>query len=476
MTAIDKRKSQVQGPRAEVQGPKSKVQGPRSKVPLRGFSRCAALGVALLAGLFLLSLFSGSGRAQSGSGGAGAFFIPGNAKAGMVTFSDKGCVRCHSVFGEGGRSAPDLARAPAGHLSAAELVAGMWNHAPAMWEVMRAENVSRPSFSKEEMANLFAFLYSVRSLDEAGDAERGRRLLAEKRCLDCHSVAGEGGRIGPDLKNWASYRNPVSWLQAMWNQAPVMHERMAKQGVKWPEFQGNDVADLIAYIRARAPAPKTRIYLTPGDADSGKRLFQNKGCARCHGIRSATGNRAPDLGMHGLPRTLGQFAGLMWNHAPMMWSSMRQQGVTRPQFSNREMADLITYLFAQRYFEASGNVEHGRRIFGEKGCTSCHSTGTGPSARPAPGRAGGPVRAGSPAPELAQLARDASSIPLATALWNHGPLMLQEMKKRGMPWPSFRPGEITHLMEFLSNGQAAAPARVSEAGSAPASERAKSRP
>jgi len=401
----------------------------------------------LLAGLLVLLLCSRDVRAQGAR--PGAFFIPGDAKTGMLTFSEKGCARCHSVFGEGGRSAPDLARAPAGHLSAAELVAGMWNHAPAMWEVMRAEKVSRPSFTKAEMANLFAFLYSVRSLDEAGDSERGRRLLAEKHCLDCHAVAGEGGRAGPDLKNWASYRNPVSWLQAMWNQAPLMHERMAKQNIKWPEFQGTDVADLIAYIRARAPAPKARIYLSPGDAESGKRLFQAKGCARCHGIRSGGGS-APDLGMHGLPRTLGQFAGLMWNHAPMMWASMRQHGLPRPEFSNKEMADLITYLFAERYFEASGSVEHGRRIFAEKGCASCHSG-----------------RTGAPAPDLAKLSRDASSIPLATALWNHGPLMFQQMQQRGMPWPSFRPGEIVHLMEFLSNGPAGAVRGASAGGARP---------
>ena len=111
--------------------------------------------------------------------GGGGYFIPGDPKAGMHSFFDKGCARCHSVLGEGGRSAPDLARAPAGHLGSADLLAAMWNHAPNMWEKMRIEGVSPPQFSESDMANLFAFLYSVRSLDEPGDADRGRRLLAE---------------------------------------------------------------------------------------------------------------------------------------------------------------------------------------------------------------------------------------------------------------------------------------------------------
>ena len=87
----------------------------------------------------------------------GAYFLSGDAKAGMQAFFDKGCARCHAVLGEGGRTAPDLGRAPSGHLSAAELVAAMWNHAPAMWEKMRVQHLPPPKFTESEMTNLFAF-------------------------------------------------------------------------------------------------------------------------------------------------------------------------------------------------------------------------------------------------------------------------------------------------------------------------------
>src|SRR5512141_2377652 len=85
--------------------------------------------------------------------GGGGYFIPGDPKAGMRSFFDKGCSRCHSALGEGGRSAPDLARAPSGHLSSAELLGAMWNHAPAMWEKMRIEGVAPPTFTAPELAN-----------------------------------------------------------------------------------------------------------------------------------------------------------------------------------------------------------------------------------------------------------------------------------------------------------------------------------
>lgn len=362
---------------------------------------------------------------------SGAYFIPGDAKAGMQLFFDKGCGRCHSVLGQGGRSAPDLARAPGGHLSAAELLAGMWNHAPAMWEKMQLEGVRVPAFKQSEMGDLFAFVYSVRSLDEPGDAARGKELLAQKKCLECHSVAGRGGHAGPDLKNWAAFRNPVSWVQTMWNHAPEMQKAMAQRGVSWPQFRDNDVADLIAYIRTLAPPNGPRVYLRPADADAGRKLFQSKGCVACHAVGGAGGTAAPDLGSRKLPRTLGQFAGQMWNHAPAMWASMRAHQVARPQFSDKEMADLIAYLFAQRYFEGAGNFERGRQTFATKGCAGCHGTG-------------------GVAPDLAKLKGNLSPIAFATALWNHGSVMLQAMRDRQMTWPRFQPGEVTDLMEFLN--------------------------
>lgn len=388
----------------------------------------------LLAALAALFLTAGTINARAQA--SGAYFIPGDPQKGLHAFFEKGCARCHSVLGEGGRTAPDLARAPAAHLSAAELVAAMWNHAPAMWEKMQLERVAPPKFSEVEMANLFAFLYSVRSMDEPGDSEQGRRLLTEKRCLSCHAVAGRGARVGPDLKDWASYRNPVSWIQAMWNHAPAMQALMTERNWDWPKLQQNDVADLIAYVRTLAPNPKVRVYLRPADAEAGSRLFSQKGCTSCHGLRGAGARRGPNLSSRALPRTLGQFAGSMWNHAPSMWASMQAQRIPRPQFSNKEMADLIAYLFAERYFEVAGSAAGGQRLFQDKGCASCHTAGKGAGV----------------GPDLAEWRGSVSPIAFATVLWNHGPLMFHRMQERQVNWPRFRPGEIVDLMDYLNRG------------------------
>ena len=384
-----------------------------------------AVAAAGLAALVVFALALPVLQAQSGGGG---YFIPGDPKAGMRVFFDKGCARCHSVLGEGGRSAPDLGRAPAGHLSSSELLAAMWNHAPSMWEKMRIEGVAPPKFAEQDTANLFAFLYSVRSLDEPGDAEHGRALLSQKHCLDCHQLGAAGGRTGPDLAKWAGYRNPVSWMQAMWNHAPGMQSVMAARGVQWPVFSGNDMSDLMAYIRRLAPADSKPTYLHPADPEAGGKLFRDKGCATCHGSGKVVG-RAPDLRSRTLPRTLGQFAADMWNHAPAMRASMQAQKISRPQFTNKEMADLLAYLFAERYFEPSGNAARGERLFTDKGCNDCHRTG-------------------GMGPDLSR--GSVSPIHMATALWNHGPVMFQAMQQNKVPWPRFQPGELNDLIEYLS--------------------------
>jgi len=143
-----------------------------------------------------------------------------------------------------------------------------------------------------------------------------------------------------------------------------------------------------------------------------------------------------------LPRTVGQLAASMWNHSPAMWANMQAQGIPRPQFSEKEMAELIAYLFAKRYFEADGSSVRGARVFEVKGCSYCH----------APGSQG---------PILSAWAGRVSPIALATAMWNHGPVMLERMREQQMPWPMFRPGEMVDLMEFLNGGARAVSAKGS---------------
>src|ERR1039458_10073353 len=147
-------------------------------------------------------------------------FLVGDPHEGATLFFEtKGCARCHAVNGEGGNSAPDLGFNRSPQSSVTQIVSAMWNHAPRMWEGMRAKKIAYPDLDHEDMANLFAFLYTARYVDEPGDERRGERLFASKGCVRCHGQQGTASGLAPDLSAMKGVDTPIVWAQTMWNHA-----------------------------------------------------------------------------------------------------------------------------------------------------------------------------------------------------------------------------------------------------------------
>ncbi len=370
-------------------------------------------------------------------------------KAGMKLFSNKGCVRCHPVLGEGGNVGPDLSRSPS-TANSLELAAAMWSHAPQMWQRMQAEHVVLPTFKQDEVEDLFAFLALVRSFDEPGNADAGRELFQSKHCVECHSIRGEGGRRGPDLAVVATVRNPVAWVTAMWNHAPAMFRALAERGVQFPRFQGTEMVDLQSYIRLRAGAEtNSRTYLRPPSAENGSHLFESKQCIRCHSIGAPGGNKVgPDLTRVALPRRYGEIAVVMWNHAPQMNRLAEAQAVPYPTFQTQELADVLAFL-SSLSMRWSGNPAAGASTFAAKGCSSCHSVKEG--------------ERGGIGPNLTRLQSALTPESIARIMWNHGPTMLKHMESAAMSWPVFNSRELADTLAYLESiqkpaAQAALPA------------------
>ena len=380
------------------------------------------------------------GIERNGICGTEKYLLPGDAKKGWQSFFTKGCIKCHSVWGEGGTTGPNLGITPSKHLTEAQLTAAMWNHAPAMWEKMKAKGIDFKGLSQEEMADIFAFLYFIRYMDEPGDQEKGRELLATKKCSNCHTILGKGGKIGPDLEKWRAYINPILWTQMMWNHAPQMEEEMRSRGIAWPRFEGNEMVDIIVYIKSINKSGD-KIFLSPGDPKDGKAQFSKKGCSLCHSTEEGSKKSGPSLGKdlrrkESFPKTITQVAGLMWNHSPQMWNEMKKKGLERPQLSAQEMADIIAYIFSLQYFDELGDKAKGSKVFKAKYCIRCHTVNG---------------KGGLKGPDLKKWRKQVSPISMAQAMWNHGPSMLAEMKKMGLSWPKFVGKEIVDLMEYLKN-------------------------
>lgn len=364
-------------------------------------------------------------------------FLVGDPHAGARTFKEKRCSECHSVLGAGGKLAPDLGLRGAAGSSMIKLVTQMWNHAPRMWEQVRSRKMAYPRFSAEEMANLFAYLYVTCYEDESGDAGRGKLLFTRKGCIRCHSIGDTGGKVGPNLRDIGPVDTPIFWSQAMWNHAPAMETHIRQLDMAWPRFEGEQMNDLLAFVRGQRGGPQREFELLPANPRRGWVLFRQKGCISCHAIRGEGGTAGPDLGSdRPLPRTLTQMAGLMWNHSPEMYAAMKAKGIERPTFDGQEMSDLIAFLYSVRYFELGGSPLIGQGLFNERNCSRCHGTD---------------ARGGESGPSLRKGDRLLTPVNLAQALWAHGPRMYAKSQELGLGWPTLNEGDLSHLLAFLNS-------------------------
>jgi mono/diheme cytochrome c family protein len=356
--------------------------------------------------------------------------------AGSRVFGTKGCGKCHAVNGVGGKVGPDLGRIPRPR-SFYDLTAAMWNHLPKMTDRMRQLGIVRPSLNPQETADLIAFLYTLNYFDPPGNVQAGRRLFTEKKCVVCHQVAGVGGVVGPNLDFLQQFGSPILIAAELWNHGPAMAEAMRARKVERPTFKNAELRDLIAYLksasRGQADEP---LYVLPGNAEEGRRLFSEKKCVECHSVRGQGGRVGPDLAERELHRSLTQFAAAMWNKAPKMREAMKAKGISIPHLQAREMADLVAYLYSVQYFAQPGDLRKGRELLSSKGCLGCHAlSGQG----------------GKVASDLARVKRLDSPPAVISALWNHSFIMQERAERRKLQWPELNSEEMASLAAFLQS-------------------------
>jgi mono/diheme cytochrome c family protein len=352
--------------------------------------------------------------------------IPADSERGEKLFTTLSCVQCHSLNGKGGTAAPDLGKVVDRNFNPSTLVATMWNHAPAMWASMRSAGIALPDLDEQGAADLFAYFYSARFFERPADAGRGKRLFTEKRCADCHGVSQSNAQEAKPIAEWESAGSPVALVTAMWNHAATMRQEFSRRRISWPELTGQDLADILIYVRhvpgSRASST-ARLQISAGP--EGEQLFTQKGCAACH-------NGKPPLVDRMRGKTLNDVGVDLWNHSSKM-------GANPPNFSVDEMRELVSYLWAGQFFQDSSKASAGRKVFVQKQCAGCHENGQ------------------SGAPKLPESGRSFSSATMVAALWHHGPRMEELIRANHSSWPLFTGPEMAELIAYLDSEEKKAP-------------------
>ncbi len=134
-----------------------------------------------------------------------------------------------------------------------ELAGRLWNHLPAMFASVTGKGAEWPAISVGEMGDLMAYLQAESKRDPRPDPIKGRAALLKKGCLKCHSLRREGGPVKPDLAERRSdYESAAAWAATMWTHTPRMAEMARRQGLAYPRFTGDEMANLVGLLRSTA--------------------------------------------------------------------------------------------------------------------------------------------------------------------------------------------------------------------------------
>jgi mono/diheme cytochrome c family protein len=109
---------------------------------------------------------------------------------------------------------------------------------------------------------------------------------------------------------------------------------------------------------------------------------------------------------------------------------LKQKGREWPVLSEKEMADIISFIYYLKLLDRPGDAVMGKQVFQEKHCASCHSLKNG---------------------SISLIAYGAyvTSVSLAQAMWNAGQTMRQAQQARGIAMPLFQGREMADLQAFI---------------------------
>ncbi len=264
---------------------------------------------------------------------------PGNVSMGKRLIETKGCLNCHSIGDQGSSDgiALDQLKEYASPLYIAQVI---WNHGPAMQEQMVTMGVEHPTFDDNDITHLSAYLRessrgqpSGRQYMSPGNPQAGALLFTSVGCSYCHAIDAGKPSQGARLSEMNLHRSVTAIAGTMWNHGNIMGEAMEAEGIKWPTFEGSEMADLIAYLYF------SDYQISPGDPELGQQVFKGKSCAACHGQRETH-----EFTWATFPGQPTDLITTMWNHVPYMRELTVTKNIPWPELTAEDFQNLHAYL------------------------------------------------------------------------------------------------------------------------------------
>ena len=248
------------------------------------------------------------------------------------------------------------------------------------------------------------------ALPEAPRLDRGRKLLLTLNCIGCHRLQGveRPSMLGPDLTNIGT-KVSRAWLYK-WLKDPrtitasdgsvLVNGYVSEDEPRMPKFRLNDkeLQALSGYLSTLAsdPIPPYKFdpkivaawEKRPDLVDQGETRFRQMFCTTCHSLAVTRAGETKLIGGDIGPE-LTKVASKVNPDWLAAWLRSPQSYLPHSQMPRYQWSDQDLYLISQYILSKltdpgllsdapkleapkSDEIQLGRRLFAEKGCSSCH--------------------------------------------------------------------------------------------------------
>ncbi|MFI5356094.1 MAG: c-type cytochrome [Opitutales bacterium] len=224
---------------------------------------------------------------------------------GERVFETNGCRGCHKLGGTGGIIGPELDT-----VGARRSPEWLMKHFTDPSSVTPGSGMPPQKLNDADLEAITLFMLSqtgrdlpayYASMKVIPSATEGRRLFEQKGCIGCHSVNGQGGKIGPDLNDVSLRRSPD------WIMRHFLDPQSVTPGTVMPKFgftenQARALTEFLLHLRDQKMALSLPGLISP--VERGREVFVKYGCVGCHGPEGRGGIPNPNA------KTAGQVPGL----------------------------------------------------------------------------------------------------------------------------------------------------------------------
>ncbi len=203
---------------------------------------------------------------------------------GAQVFETVGCRGCHKLGGVGGVVGPELDRV--GARRSPEWLRAHFLEPAAVTpgSGMPPQKLSEPDidavvlFMLSQTGEALPGFYA--SMKVIPSAAQGLHLFQQKGCIGCHSMGGQGGKVGPALDDVGLRRKP-EWIIQHFRDPQTVSPGTVMPKFGFTEAEARALTDFLLHKRDQAVALEIPALMSP--VDRGREVFRKYGCAGCHG-------------------------------------------------------------------------------------------------------------------------------------------------------------------------------------------------